>query len=54
VTSTIAQSILDAGADNLLAVKDNQPTLHAEIRKLFRHRAGGRSRQGRDILDCNL
>ena len=27
----IAQSILDAGADYLLAVKDNQPTLHAEI-----------------------
>jgi predicted transposase YbfD/YdcC len=32
---TIAQSILDAGADYLLAVKDNQPTLHAEIESYF-------------------
>jgi len=31
----IAQSILDAGADYLLAVKDNQPTLHAEIDSYF-------------------
>jgi predicted transposase YbfD/YdcC len=29
--TTIAQSTLDAGTDYLLAVKDNQPTLHAEI-----------------------
>jgi len=33
--ATIAQSILDAGADYLLAVKDNQPTLHAEIESYF-------------------
>src|SRR6202790_3691345 len=32
---TIAQSILDAEADYLLAVKDNQPTLHAEIESYF-------------------
>ena len=32
---TIAQSILAAGADYLLAVKDNQPTLHAEIESYF-------------------
>lgn len=31
----IAQSILDAGADYLLAVKDNQPTLHADINSYF-------------------
>ena len=31
----IAQNILDAGADYLLAVKDNQPTLHAEIESYF-------------------
>ena len=31
----IAQNILDAGADYLLAVKDNQPTLHAEVRSYF-------------------
>src|SRR2546421_6141406 len=31
----IAQSILDAKADYLLAVKDNQPTLHAEIKSYF-------------------
>ena len=31
----IAQSILDANADYLLAVKDNQPTLHAEIESYF-------------------
>jgi predicted transposase YbfD/YdcC len=32
---TIAQSTLDAGAEYLLAVKDNQPTLHAEIESYF-------------------
>jgi len=31
----IAESILAAGADYLLAVKDNQPTLHAEIESYF-------------------
>jgi predicted transposase YbfD/YdcC len=31
----IAQGILDAKADYLLAVKDNQPTLHAEIKSYF-------------------
>src|SRR5207244_7104177 len=29
---SIAQSILDADADYLLAVKDNQPTLHADVK----------------------
>ena len=33
--TAIAQSTLDAGADYLLAVKDNQPTLHAEIESYF-------------------
>jgi predicted transposase YbfD/YdcC len=32
---TIAQSILDAEADYLLAVKDNQPTLHDDIKSYF-------------------
>src|SRR6202040_455102 len=32
---TIAQSILDAEADYLLAVKDNQPTLHADVESYF-------------------
>jgi predicted transposase YbfD/YdcC len=32
---TIAQSIRDAKADYLLAVKDNQPTLHADIKSYF-------------------
>jgi predicted transposase YbfD/YdcC len=32
---TIAQSILDAEADYLLAVKDNLPTLHADIESYF-------------------
>ena len=31
----IARDILDAKADYLLAVKDNQPTLHAEIKSYF-------------------
>jgi predicted transposase YbfD/YdcC len=31
----IAQNILDAKADYLLAVKDNQPTLHADVRSYF-------------------
>lgn len=31
----IAQAIIDAGADYLLAVKDNQPTLHAEAESYF-------------------
>jgi hypothetical protein len=42
----IAESILDAEADYLLAVKDNQPTLHADI--VFRHRTLRRSRALRD------
>jgi predicted transposase YbfD/YdcC len=32
---SIAQSILDAEADYLLAVKDNQPTLHADVKSYF-------------------
>jgi predicted transposase YbfD/YdcC len=31
----IAQSILEAKADYLLAVKDNQPTLHADVKSYF-------------------
>jgi predicted transposase YbfD/YdcC len=31
----IAQSIVDAEADYLLAVKDNQPTLHADVKSYF-------------------
>lgn len=31
----IAQNILDVEADYLLAVKDNQPTLHSEVRSYF-------------------
>jgi predicted transposase YbfD/YdcC len=31
----IAQNILNAEADYLLAVKDNQPTLHAEVKSYF-------------------
>ncbi len=31
----IAQTILDAKADYLLAVKDNQPTLHADVKSYF-------------------
>jgi predicted transposase YbfD/YdcC len=31
----IAQNILDAEADYLLAVKDNQPTLHADVKSYF-------------------
>jgi predicted transposase YbfD/YdcC len=31
----IAQSILDTGADYLLAVKDNQPTLHDDVKSYF-------------------
>src|SRR5438128_12028622 len=33
--ANVAQSILDAGADYLLAVKDNQPTLHADVKSYF-------------------
>ncbi len=36
----IAQNILDVEADYLLAVKDNQPTLHSEVRSHSRLRAG--------------
>jgi len=32
---TIARTITEAGADYLLAVKDNQPTLHGEMRSYF-------------------
>jgi predicted transposase YbfD/YdcC len=33
--ANIAHNILDAGADYLLAVKDNQPTLHADVKSYF-------------------
>jgi predicted transposase YbfD/YdcC len=33
----IASEVLDAGGDYLLAVKDNQPTLHADIAAAFAH-----------------
>jgi predicted transposase YbfD/YdcC len=33
--ANIAQNILDAGADYLLAVKDNQPTLHSDVKSYF-------------------
>ena len=39
--ATIAAAIREAGADYLLAVKANQPTLRAEIETLFRHFAPG-------------
>jgi len=32
---TIAATIIEAKADYLLAVKDNQPTLHADIKSYF-------------------
>ncbi len=32
---TVAEAIIQAGADYLLAVKDNQPTLHSEIESYF-------------------
>ncbi len=43
---TIAQHIVDQEADYLLAVKDNQPTLHAEIKRFFDDAPG-------DILDTD-
>jgi predicted transposase YbfD/YdcC len=49
--TTIAQSTLDAGADYLLAVKDNQPTLHAEIESYF---ATAKSRRSRPSTRYNL
>jgi predicted transposase YbfD/YdcC len=33
--ANVAQSNLDAGANYLLAVKDNQPTLHSAIKRYF-------------------
>jgi predicted transposase YbfD/YdcC len=41
----IAQSILDAKADYLLAVKDNQPTLHADIKSYFETAPAGEVEQ---------
>jgi len=41
----IAQSILDAKADYLLAVKDNQPTLHADIKSYFETAPSGEIEQ---------
>jgi predicted transposase YbfD/YdcC len=33
----IAETIVTGGGDYLLAVKDNQPTLHAEMQTAFAH-----------------
>jgi predicted transposase YbfD/YdcC len=43
--ANIAQSILDAKADYLLAVKDNQPTLHADIESYFETAPSGEVEQ---------
>jgi predicted transposase YbfD/YdcC len=40
----IAQTILDGGADYLLAVKDNQPTLRQDIEQTFREAHDDRKR----------
>jgi predicted transposase YbfD/YdcC len=32
---TIAQTIVDQGAEYVLALKDNHPTLHGEVQRLF-------------------
>jgi predicted transposase YbfD/YdcC len=45
----IAQSILDAKADYLLAVKDNQPTLHADIKSYFGTAPAGKVEQVQTI-----
>jgi predicted transposase YbfD/YdcC len=45
----IAQGILDAKADYLLAVKDNQPTLHAEIESYFETAPPGEVETCKDI-----
>lgn len=45
----IAQSILDAKADYLLAVKDNQPTLHADIKSYFDTAPAGEVEQFKTI-----
>jgi predicted transposase YbfD/YdcC len=41
----IARSILNAKADYLLAVKDNQPTLHADIKSYFKTAPSGEVEQ---------
>jgi predicted transposase YbfD/YdcC len=45
----IAQSILDAKADYLLAVKDNQPTLHDDIKSYFDTAPAGEVEQFKTI-----
>ena len=45
----IAQNILDAKADYLLAVKDNQPTLHAEIESYFENAPAEEVETAQDI-----
>lgn len=52
----IAARIIDAGADYVLAVKDNQPTLHAAARRLMAeasldHAKGGCGKLERDHCD---
>jgi hypothetical protein len=52
-----AQSILDAEADYLLAVKDNQPTLHADIKSYSTRRlptrSSGSRTSGRTPVHCS-
>jgi predicted transposase YbfD/YdcC len=47
--ANIAQSILDADADYLLAVKDNQPTLHDDIKSYFDTAPAGEVEQFKTI-----
>lgn len=48
--TTIAQPIIDGGADYVLAVKDNQPTLAEAIRQFF----GGIVERDRTALACSV
>ena len=45
---SLAQTILDSGGDYLLVVKDNQPTLHADIAAMFAPGADDTGLVGRD------
>lgn len=47
--ATIAQAIREAGADYLLAVKDNQPTLRAEVEAAFATAPPGTLKTSTDV-----
>jgi len=48
----VAEKIVERGADYLLALKDNQPTLRQEVAAFFEHARSDRTVDAKPVLSC--